>query len=101
MICYAAQSNLTKPAEGNSGAIPSCVTTSTGFFIGDAMMRDKEDLKAYCKAYYLKNKKKINARDKVWQKANTKKQKAHKKAYYLKNKIRNSGKNLEELLILE
>ena len=37
MICYAAQNNLLKPAEGNSGAIPSCVTTSAGFFIGDKM----------------------------------------------------------------
>ena len=31
MICYAAQYNLPKPVEGNSGEIPSCVTTSTGF----------------------------------------------------------------------
>jgi len=39
MVCYATQNNLLKPAEGNSGAIPSCVTTSVGFFIGDKMKR--------------------------------------------------------------
>ena len=37
MVCYAAQDNLLKPAEGNSGAILSCVTTSAGLFIGDKM----------------------------------------------------------------
>ena len=39
MICCTAQDNLLRPAEGNSGAIPSCVTTSAGFFIGDKMRR--------------------------------------------------------------
>ncbi len=39
MVCYAAQNNLLKPAEGNSGESSSCVTTSTGFFIGDKMKR--------------------------------------------------------------
>lgn len=37
MICYAAQYNQLKPDRGNSGAIPSCVTTLSGFFTGDTM----------------------------------------------------------------
>ena len=39
MVCYAAQYNLPESAEGNSGAIPSCVTASAGFFIGDIPMK--------------------------------------------------------------
>ncbi len=37
MVCYAAQQNLLRPDRGNSGAIPSCVTTLPGLFIGDTM----------------------------------------------------------------
>jgi len=33
MICYAAQYNQLKPDRGNSGAIPSCVTILSGFFV--------------------------------------------------------------------
>ena len=39
MVCYAAQNDLLKLAEGNSGEIPSCVTTSADFFIGTIMKR--------------------------------------------------------------
>ena len=37
MICCAEQDNQLKPAEGKSGAIPICATTSAGLFIGDKM----------------------------------------------------------------
>ena len=39
MVCYAEQSDQIKPVEGNSGMMPFCVTTLTGFFIGDNMKR--------------------------------------------------------------
>ena len=39
MVCYAAQHNQLKPDRGNSGAILSCVTTLSGFFIGDSLMK--------------------------------------------------------------
>ena len=41
MICYAELNNQTKPTGGNSGAIPFCVATPVGFFIGDNIMRGK------------------------------------------------------------
>ncbi len=37
MVCYAEKPNQIESAEGKSGAIPFCVTTSAGFFIGDDM----------------------------------------------------------------
>lgn len=45
MVCYAAQNNLLRPVEGNSGVIPSCVTTSTGFFIGDGTVGKRIEVK--------------------------------------------------------
>ncbi len=45
MICYAVQNNLSKPFGGNSGAIPSCVATPFGFFIGDCAMYNYKALK--------------------------------------------------------
>lgn len=37
MICYAGQRNQLKPAKGNSGLCPFCVTTLAGSFIEDNM----------------------------------------------------------------
>ena len=39
MVCYAVNQNQLKPDGGNSGAIPSCVATLSGFFIGDKTMK--------------------------------------------------------------
>lgn len=39
MICYAEQDKQLRPAEGKSGAIPVCVATSAGLFIGDKMRK--------------------------------------------------------------
>ena len=37
MKCYAEQQNLTRLDRGTSGAIPICVATLSGFFVGDKM----------------------------------------------------------------
>ncbi len=45
MVCYVAQNNLLKPFGGNSGAIPSCVTTPSGFFNWSNAMSSDRDIK--------------------------------------------------------
>ena len=39
MVWYAEQNNQIEPAGGNSGAIPFCVPTPTGFLFGDTMKK--------------------------------------------------------------
>ena len=39
MLCLAELGQLKQPAEGNSGEMPVCETTSVGFFIGDTKMK--------------------------------------------------------------
>ena len=44
MICGAVQNCHLRPAEGKSGAIPFCTTTSAGLFVGDIIMNQNDPM---------------------------------------------------------
>ena len=64
MICCVESHSLLKPAEGNSGAIPFCATTSAGFLLGCKMT--KKEQREYNKKYYQAHKIELKAKSKEY-----------------------------------